>query len=246
MKSTRVICLWALAVLLAVAPAAHAINVNDVDDFGLRVTTENVEMLAKILGCQGQPWCADMAKSMMKDEKHAVARNFLQTQVCNSSGNLSDCPWTYYRQSEWYQYDTYREYIYNESCEIFEEPPKPWPSEWGWSKISAWKDESDENEKKYYQYWDDYYKAKANATYYMPYDREKCNAVGGQKQWYYTVPVRYMQTFEIQNCTHTYPESADADTNTDTDVVDLTGEVNPVPGHTGWQGAGMVPSPMQK
>lgn len=55
MKNTKSLYLWALALLLAVAPSSNAINVNVIND--LMIDKLPVDLLAKftkIIGCHGE------------------------------------------------------------------------------------------------------------------------------------------------------------------------------------------------
>jgi len=48
--------------------------------------------------------------------------------------------------------------------------------------------------------------ARRNATYFMPFDEDQCDELGGTKSRFYQVPYRYARVVEMKNCPLSYPE----------------------------------------
>ena len=145
-------------------------------------------------------------------------------------------------------------------------PPKPYPSDVKtWKQQRAWR-------KKHPQLWRQwakkYREAIQNATFYVPYNKEKCDKVEGKQSRYYLIEWRITQIREVQECPFEYPEKDEQDTNDDFededneykddddqddnddnttdedgDKINISGRINPVNHTVGYHDTGEVPSP---
>ena len=101
-----------------------------------------------------------------------------------------------------------------------------------------------------------------DAKYYYPYDKDKCDEVGGIKSRFYQVRYRYARLIETKNCPITYPRDLEdlsptpwpnpdnSDVNKADDAywqhhkIIVDGAVNPVRVYHEQFKTGQVPSPI--
>lgn len=131
MKSTKSVCIWGM--LLALTPNCHAVNVNDVDNEMVDdISPERLAQFTKEFGCNGEPICNNLARTMLLEKTHPNAINFLKTETRNQGDDNSDVPWTFYEEKKPVEYHLFKELVYLESCEVRDKVEEPWPKGYTW------------------------------------------------------------------------------------------------------------------
>ena len=213
---------------------------------------QEARVLAEHLGCTEKE-CVDDAMALIMDNHQEMVQlsenDEIDDSFSDSEENKTICQWS--SEAPKWKYPSWKYRVWNTSCAVIKEPPSPYPD-----GITTWK-EKREWRNNNMQEWKEYRQkvrvARRNATYYMPYDQEKCNEVNGTKSRFYQVPFRYARVIEYKNCPQTYPDfpEPEPDTSDDNDTIDgndtqtinVTGQINPVKHYTGYYDTGEVPSP---
>lgn len=117
------------------------------------------------------------------------------------NGQNEKCAWEPLVETDWKEgWRTIKEM----SCRVVEWPPLPWDKSVKGKKAKwAWKEEHPDQ-------WDAYVDAKNaardEAIYYAPYEKDKCDEVGGRKVKSRRVPFKSGQVKEIKDCPRSWEE----------------------------------------
>lgn len=166
----------------------------------------------------------------------------IDDSFADSDGNTTLVPWTQI-PPKW-NYPNKKKRYKIESCQIADWPPSPYPPDVKRrTNRKAWRKDNPEEWKKYVKA---YNLALSKAIYYLPYNAEKCEKVGGKRAKYYEIPIRRARVTEFKNDTLSYPEEFEEDGGEDqddgederaddgtvdgnsTNDLNITGKINPV------------------
>lgn len=203
----RILDFGVIAALIAIG-CCMEVNKEQVDLLEVDDLLNDARGLAEHLGCTDDE-CIEDALTLIKDNHQEMLQlekdGEIDDDYADSDQNDTICQWSN-EEPQW-KYPKWNKKIMNTSCMVIQKPAEPYPDNVNnWKQKRAWRQQ---NAQEWLAYRRKVQVARRNATFYMPYDQEKCDEINGTKSKYYLVPWRYATVRQYKNCPLDYPNFPD-------------------------------------